>query len=273
MELTLKEIRKEAQNANSLIFHKPENFTWTPGEYISLNIPHENKDLRGEERTFSISSAPSENVVMITTRNFREKGSTFKRELFNLKEGDKVTFTKPSVSPTFFNASDESKTYVFLTAGIGITPIRSVIMEYALRSNDLKGTLLYANRDDEYIFDKELDKALKSLPNFTIQKYHGKRINREVLEEILNKYNNPIFNISGTLEFISEMRGTLLNQLDVPMENVKSSSFGKGYSNSEHIELKYLITFYQYINGVCTLCSCISSSCRNHDLVVYKQKK
>lgn len=232
MELTLKEVRKEAQNAYSLIFHKPENFTWTPGEYISLNIPHENKDLRGEERTISISSAPSENVVMITTRNFKEKGSSFKKELFNLKEGDNVTFTKPSVSPTFFNASDESKTYIFLTAGIGITPVRSVIMDYSLLGKTLKGTLLYANRDDEYIFDKELDEAIKNLPNFTIQKYHGKRINREVLEEILIQYNNPIFNISGTLEFISEMRETLLNQLNVSIENVKSSSFGKGYSNS-----------------------------------------
>ncbi|MBP6976360.1 FAD-dependent oxidoreductase [Candidatus Dojkabacteria bacterium] len=232
MKLTLKEIRKEAQNAYSLIFHKPENFTWNPGEYISLKIPHENKDLRGEERTFSISSAPSENVVMITTRNFKEKGSSFKKELFNLKEGDNVTFTKPSVSPTFFNASDESKTYIFLTAGIGITPVRSVIMDYSLLGKTLKGTLLYANRDDEYIFDKELDEAIKNLPNFTIQKYHGKRINREVLEEILIQYNNPIFNISGTLEFISEMRETLLNQLNVSIENVKSSSFGKGYSNS-----------------------------------------
>ncbi len=232
MELTLKTVKEEKQNAYSLIFHKPENFTWIPGEYILLNIPHENKDERGEDRVFSISSAPSENIVMITTRNFNEKGSSFKRELFNLVEGDKVTFTKPSVSPTFFNASDESKTYVFLTAGIGITPVRSVIMDYSLLKKDLKGTLLYANRDDEYIFGEELKESIKNLPNFTIQKYHGKRIDRDVLAKILNQYHNPIFNISGTLEFISEMKDILLNQPDVPMENVKSSSFGKGYSNS-----------------------------------------
>ena len=232
MKLIIKEIKKEAQNANSFVFSKNDNISWKAGEFLLVTIPHDNPDDRGIMRPISISAAPSEGIVMITTRYFGKDSSTFKKKLMSLKVGDSIDVEKrdPMFQP-FFNADDPDRTYIFLTAGIGITPVRSVIKEYSINNRDLKGTLLYANKDDEYIFGEELDGIVENMKSFTIQKYHGRRITKDTLEELLKHYNNPVFNISGTMKFTEQMKDILLNQLHVVNENVRVSSFGKGYDN------------------------------------------
>lgn len=229
MQITLLNKKKEAQNAYSLIFSNDSNMQWNAGEYLLMTLPHENADDRGQERPFTISSSPKEGIVMITTRYFEKEASSFKKALFNLKEGTTLEISKPSNSETFFNSKDPNRNYIFLTAGIGVTPVRSVIKDYSLNNLDLKGTLLYANKNDEYIFGEEIEKISNEMPNFTLQKYHGKRINREVLEQLLKEYDNPVFNISGTRKFTTEMKDILLNQLEVDALNVRTSSFGDGY--------------------------------------------
>jgi len=69
------------------------------------------------------------------------------------------------------------------------------------------------------------------MKSFTIQKYHGRRITKDTLEELLKHYDNPVFNISGTMKFTEQMKDILLNQLHVVNENVRVSSFGKRYDN------------------------------------------
>jgi ferredoxin-NADP reductase len=229
MQITLLTKKKEAQNAYSLIFSNDSNMQWIAGEYMLMTLPHENPDDRGLERPFTISSSPKEGIVMLTTRYFDNESSSFKKALFNLREGSKIEVLKPSNSDTFFNSKDPSRNYIFLTAGIGITPVRSVVKDYSLNKLDLKGTLLYANKNDDYIFGEELEQISNDMPNFTLQKYHGKRINRGVLEGLLKEYDSPIFNISGTKDFTNQMKEILLNQLKIDPTNVRTSSFGDGY--------------------------------------------
>ena len=87
---------------------------------------------------------------------------------------------------------------------------------------------MYANRDDDYIFGGELERMAKDMPSFTVQKYHGKRLDRGVIEELLKGFNNPIFNISGTKQFNLDMK-EILEELNIDSENIKTSSFGEGY--------------------------------------------
>ena len=228
MKLLFREMKKEAQNAYSFIFDPNPELKWNAGEYLEVKLPHNDVDDRGIERYFSISSAPSEDIVMITTRFFEEEASTFKKAFFELKTGESIEVSKPTNSETFFNVNDPKREYVFLTAGIGITPVRSVVKEYHLKGRNLKGTLLYANRDDEYIFGAQLERMAKNMPSFTVQKYHDKRIDRGVIEGLLKEFNKPIFNISGTKQFNLDMK-EILGELNIDSENIKTSSFGEGY--------------------------------------------
>lgn len=230
MKLFFREMEKEEQNAYSFIFDPNPELKWSAGEYLEVRLPHSNTDNRGIERYFSISAAPSEGIVMITTRFFDEDASTFKKAFFELKTGESIEVSKPTNSDTFFNANNPKRVYIFLTVGIGITPVRSVIKEYHLNRRNLKGTLLYANRDDEYIFGRELERMAKDMTSFTVQKYHGKRIDRGVIEKLLREFNNPIFNISGTKQFNLDMKG-ILEELSIDINNIKTSSFGEGYKD------------------------------------------
>ena len=153
--LTLRDIRKEASNAHTFVFDKPRA-TWLAGQHFMVIKPHFPFDLRGVTRVFTISSAPEEETLCFTTRYFGDQSSSFKRALFRMQPGDRLWAYGPSPIFDYFRALDTGRHYVFLTGGIGITPVRATLKHHAAISGRLTATLLYANRDHEVIFKEEL---------------------------------------------------------------------------------------------------------------------
>src|SRR5581483_8180723 len=152
MELTLIERRPEAGDGLSLLFERPAGLLWTPGQYIRLELEHPGVDARGLRRWFTISSAPHENVVRLTTRTFTS-GSTFKQTLLALQPGDTITVDGPKGS---FTSPDPGREHLFIAGGIGITPFRPILVDLDRRRSGPPITLLYGSRAD-VIFRDELD--------------------------------------------------------------------------------------------------------------------
>src|SRR3989344_1735071 len=73
MQLEIKAIKKEAGGVFSLLFSKPENFIFYPGQYLDIG------------RILSISSSPTEDFVMLT---YKTGISSFKKMLEKVKIGD-----------------------------------------------------------------------------------------------------------------------------------------------------------------------------------------
>lgn len=72
---------------------KNTDFTFQPGQYIQMNLPHPDPDDRGSWRFFTITSSPTEkDYLMITCRKGK---SSFKRALFALTPGTSVQFYGP----------------------------------------------------------------------------------------------------------------------------------------------------------------------------------
>lgn len=227
--LEFKEKIPREQNAISLIFQPQEEFRWNAGQAMEVHLPHENMDARGDVRTFSISSAPSEGFVMITTRNYGDDASSFKKALFNLEQGDTVEVSGPFNSRGNFEAENPALDYIFLVGGVGVTPVRSIMKEYELTNKQLKGTLIFANRDDQYIFGEELDEVAKKFARFTVQPYHTRRIDEFVVSDLYMRYPTGIFEVSGPPTFIDEIT-MLLQDAGVSERNIKSSTFKGGYT-------------------------------------------
>jgi ferredoxin-NADP reductase len=80
-------------------------------------------DAEGNTRGFSVSSAPSEDVITITTRL---RDTAFKRSLQALPLGTMVTIEGPFGD---LRIDDATRPAVVLTGGIGITPFRSMVVE------------------------------------------------------------------------------------------------------------------------------------------------
>lgn len=227
--LELQEKQKIEQDAVSLKFLPNNEFKWKAGQALIMKLPHVNMDDRGDTRVFSIASAPHEGFVMITTRDYKDSASTFKKALFDLEPGDTVEITGPINSKGDFEAEDPTSDYIFLVGGIGITPVRSIMKEYELTNKKLRGTLLYANKSEEYIFGRELDDIAEKFPQFKIQPYYSKRIDQHILRDLQILYTNGIYEVSGPPVFIDEMLASL-KELGVPDTNLRSSSFKGGYT-------------------------------------------
>jgi ferredoxin-NADP reductase len=208
MELIFKEKLVKPGNVNRFIFTPKSPITWKPGQFIHYTLPHDNADDRGDERWFTISSAPFENEVWITTRISQEKSSSFKSKLLQLKPGEVIKTDEPDGS---FVIDDLTKDYVFVAGGIGITPFRSILNQLHHEGKDITAELLYANRDDNNIpFKDELEAISQAHERFNITYFTGdKKIDEAVLKQVASKLNDPLFYVSGPEPMVEAFETTL----------------------------------------------------------------
>jgi ferredoxin-NADP reductase len=84
--LTFIKKKKIVGDAYIYYFTPNEKLVHIAGQYLQVTLPH-NADDRGTNRFFTITSSPTEDYIMITTRKGR---SSFKQQLFGLKPQTKV---------------------------------------------------------------------------------------------------------------------------------------------------------------------------------------
>ena len=156
--LRVKEIRKETDEAVSVVFEVPgeleEAYRFKQGQYLTFK-----KQINGEEirRNYSVCVSPLENELRVAVKKVPGgKFSTFANEV--LKVGDVLeTMTPMGRFYTEMNPENENH-YVGFAGGSGITPIMSIlktVLQVEPRSNF---TLFYGNRGfDSIIFREELE--------------------------------------------------------------------------------------------------------------------
>ncbi len=191
MKLKLIEKKKEVGDAISHIFEPQEPLAWTAGQFLIYFLPHEEPDIRGKQRFFTISSAPFEKHVMLTTRIFQDNPSSFKRTLEQLKPGDLVDVKGPDGD---FIVEDPSKNYVFIAGGIGITPYRSIIKQLDFEQQPLNIELLYANKTDEFVFKEELENLSSKHSTFNIHYVISpQHVDQKYIEENIEDFPSKTF--------------------------------------------------------------------------------
>lgn len=205
----------------SFILEADKKVGWLPGQYIHYTLPHPGEDDRGEERWFTVSAAPFEQHVMITTRTDGEQTSSFKHALLDLEIGTEIEADSPE---GLFVLEPGDIHHVLIAGGIGITPFRSMLIQAGHRNAKLHATLLYANRDEHFVFDEELAALAAKNPSFKIKKYVGdQRISDDELKELIAQ-DNAVFYVSGPKPMVENYYNKLL-ELDAPQERVRKDFF------------------------------------------------
>jgi ferredoxin-NADP reductase len=218
-ELQFIESYKESDEVKTFVFEKAKDLTWKAGQYGLFTITH--KSVKNGTRPFSVSSAPAENAVRITTR-IGKQPSEFKKALLELTPGMKITMRGP-VGP--FYLKDEHPT-LFIAGGIGITPFRSILKQIDLTSKGFGQPihLLYIDGTKEYLFKDELDEmANRTLTSLTYLE------SRDELHQAISKFssqfkNNGKYYIAGPQSMVEAIFKDLLNQ-QVSKQNIKKDAF------------------------------------------------
>ncbi len=220
MLLTLIGKIKEAADVKTFIFRPQKPIVWEAGQYLIYSLPHDKEDLRGRMRFFTISKAPFEKNVSITTRIVKNS-STFKKTLDGLKIGEQLNAKGPDGD---FIIKNYKKDYVFIAGGIGITPFRSILKQLEYKKKNPNILLFYACRNDDIVFKKELD-SLK-LKNLKITFFVSKKVGKSDLIKIKG-YTKKIYYISGPDPMVDGLE-KILTSLKVPKKNINLDYFS-GY--------------------------------------------
>lgn len=206
-----------AQGTSKLSFH--------PGQYIEWTIPHKSIDARGNRRTFTIASSPTENDLSFGIK-FYDQPSTFKQALAKLLPGDSVV--GGNIAGDFTLPTDRSKNLVFIAGGIGITPFRSMIKYLIDTKQVCKITLFYLVSNPEEVAYKELlEEASRDIGLRVIYVMPGgitAKLDETTLKKHVSSYENTMFYISGPNAMVGYYR-SLLRTIGIKTKNIVTDYF------------------------------------------------
>lgn len=228
--------KKEEIASGTMAFHfsKPAGFTFKAGQFADYTlIDPEETDAEGNTRGFSLSCAPYEDYVSFATRM---RDTAFKRCMKKMEIGTEVNFDAPYGSFTLQNNTNIPA--VFLSGGIGITPIRSIILQAEHDKTAHKIFLFYANKTPgDAAFLDDMTEAEKQRQNFTFipsmtdlpdtdKEWKGERgfFTKEMLQKYVGDLSQPIFYIDGPGGMVSSLRKTL-NESGVDDDNIRTEEF------------------------------------------------
>jgi len=209
-----------AERTMSFRFERPVDWSYRAGQSVDMTLldPPET-DAEGNTRAFTISSAPRENAITITTRL---RDTAFKRVLQQVPLGTEVKIEGPFGD---FRLHRAARPAVLLAGGIGITPFRSILVEtIGGGSLPYRVVLFHANRTpEEAAFADELRALAEADPNLTFVPtmtaiaastlpWDGERsrIDAAMLERHLDGVANPIYYMAGPPGMVQTARATLV---------------------------------------------------------------
>jgi ring-1,2-phenylacetyl-CoA epoxidase subunit PaaE len=150
------------------VFNNPENgLKYKPGQFLTIINHVDGKKLR---RAYSLCSTPFNSEDPAVTVKRVENGSMSNFINDNFKEGMEVEVMEPMGMFTPEISENKSRRAIFFAGGSGITPIYSLIKSMLLKEPKSTLTLIYGNRNKEYIiFHKELKALSEKHDNFTVK--------------------------------------------------------------------------------------------------------
>jgi len=235
--IKLKRREEVAEGTMSFFFDKPAGFQFKAGQFMRFSLidPPET-DAEGDQRTFSIASAPHEEDLMIATRM---RDTAFKRVIKSMPIGSEIQMRGPYGRMTLHE--DPTRPAAFLTGGIGITPFRSIALDAARTGLTHRLSLFYSNRrPEDAAFLEELAQLEATNPNYRFiptmtspatskQTWSGETgyINADMLARFIDDLKAPVYYVAGPQGLVNAMRKTLA-EAGVSEEEIRAEEFA-GY--------------------------------------------
>ncbi len=233
---TVSDIRQETENVRTFILqHQSEQFTYEAGQFLTFLFPHHNNT---ERRSYSFSSAPVVDEHLSVTVK-RIPNGHYSRHLFDkVKIGDRLKAIGPNGFFVLPENADHFSQIFFLAAGIGITPIFSLIKK-ALHDNVFTSVvLLYSNSTlNETAFHTELEALRSQYPTrFTIENLFSDskdlsmaRLSKWLLPQLISRHatterDKQLFYLCGPFTYM-RMAIITLEEMGYAANQVRRENF------------------------------------------------
>jgi ferredoxin-NADP reductase len=208
------------------------NVKYRSGQFFFVTIK-----VNGEEAVhhFTLSSSPTETqkagYIEFTKRITT---SDYSQTLDRVKPGD---WAKLRGADGDFVLNPRRRKLAFLSGGIGITPLRSMLRYIVDRALDYDVVLVYGNNSYENIaFRDELDEVAATRKNIRVvyvlsgpdfpAGWKGKKgyITKDLVKESVRDYRQRTFFVSGPLKMVISLEEQLA-AANVPPEQIKRDYF------------------------------------------------
>lgn len=225
LQLRLKEIVYISGQVSDYIFEPNHHMRFLPGQYLEWTLPDVPLDSRGNRRTFTIASSPTENELHLGVK-FYEPSSTFKRRLRSMKLGD--TIFAGQLAGNFTLPRDQQQKLLFIAGGVGITPFRSMV-KFMLDSGQHRNVvLLYmVSKPEEVAYKDVFNQAVKAGICTVLIRVGGGPLKMDELSNHVPDWQERMHFLSGPNMMVSGIERTL-HSMGVPRRLIKKDYFA-GY--------------------------------------------
>ncbi|MBU9889129.1 MAG: FAD-dependent oxidoreductase [Candidatus Omnitrophica bacterium] len=211
-----------------------EGMCYRAGQFMSVTIGEKEREL---SKYLSFSSAPTEPGYLEFTKKIST--SDFSQGLRRLRPGDAVRLKMPLGS---FVLEETAPKHLFLSGGIGITPIRSIWKDAFDRDLHCDMRLLYSNKTPEDIaFKDDLEFMGRHGRNFRTvfsldtadacpPDWRGRCgfISAAMIQDEVPDFFERVFYVCGPPAMVANLLSILQGQLKVPEKQIKRENFA-GY--------------------------------------------
>eukprot|EP00439_Symbiodinium_sp_Y106_P087680 s1_g216.t1 len=229
----------EAEDIVSFYFRFEKKHRYLPGQHATLLVPtRPAADLAF--RRYTLSSHPSAPLLRITVKKEGDSNGSASHWLHtHWKTGDKLLVRPPLGQ--FWADPNSGAPLLLLSAGIGITPMMSILEASLLKRGTRKITFLTAAANPERApWRKKLSELYQASQELTIAQYYPRdpigvrlcphervgRIDKETLKEAVRNHPTTEAYVCGPPTFIAKMHAALLD-LNIEQEQIHFESFGQ----------------------------------------------
>ncbi|MCD6063884.1 MAG: oxidoreductase FAD-binding protein [Flavipsychrobacter sp.] len=225
------EIRNETKNVKTFVL--ADNISYKAGQFLTILSPD-----GIQRRSYSFSTSPGTDKQAAITVKRVPNGLLSRHLIDHIEVDDAITVSGPF---GFFILPDDMSNYrqvVFLAAGIGITPILSLLKTMLVTQPQIPVTLIYSNSSAEStVFYDQLNELQQQYTNrLTVEFLFSNsrdlaraRLHKQFLPELLHEHlkagkDDILFYLCGPFPYM-RMVQLALEEENIPAENIRKENF------------------------------------------------
>lgn len=198
-----------------------KDFTWVAGEYAYFTV--KDKRIKGRPfRELSIASIPEDGYVLLGFKT-GEKPSSYKQFIIDHGINAEISIRGPIGD---FTLRDDNRSVVLFAAGVGITPIFSILK--SIGSDQKREVYVVYPSKQYHLFKEEIDSIAHMNAKIHLSYLHKSEEAQAKLTKLAKKLGNEAYYYtSGSGQVIKSTRN-LLQGLGIEKNNMLNDHF-EGY--------------------------------------------